>query len=1206
MKIKIFLLFFLVWTLSGCQLKDSKGPVGSESQASFYIEIFEGDFTVNNSEDSNARTLNWGLTENLRYNFKACVLNYLDNSPIPGHRFVISQSSGSYEAVSDSEGCLTWYKDYHLNFFGESEYFEEVFTIQSQGLHQGQVQLRAALNPRAQLHGLTLKPFVDLRKESVGFLVEEKHKQELLAGNYTRPGRTPWEPQLYMDMAFFTFKNGFPAEQGLEMEVLFQGEMKLRLRNPEGTPFTIPLPQGRVNLFTTLVAHSDHDDQNEIQVLAQTDSDTLSPACGSASPSSGRIENGSLQSEFNIRVHDFPKQGRLDFYVLLTPDPCLAGVPSVRPLRGYFTLGDVKDFKTGYRSVLQTNPNYLSQIESAIERHTLGLGGTGEDPDGSNRRPVDAYQFSVLSIRYGGVVRETETATQRTVRMQLSTRAQDPLLYRPIRNRVFHVYALPPYPAGEEPPAIGDLNSHSYVPVTTDEEGFLRWNDSLGHIFYQTERFFIKTYVLLDPETQARSTLRAVVNPWNNGWLFARDFREVTPSDLVEHNLSAPRVFMNNYGMQSRSTYYEIDNFLRLHTIRSYNFSMQPWIVRHDSLSEGLFGHHNLRDGFYLVRLALIKNFQSEEIRPELFVNSWEKVVRVRAGYIITPMEFSIQDLTLMGARNRLAVELLTIHEDAVHFLPGQEHLPRYEREIDQQRTLAEPDLIYEDSGLKMPSFSAPFIPLHESQSANFIEMQSMTTSEIIEMGREIQAAREDYFAEAHNMQNFDRRNRLKLLELSNPEHVDWLRLHTRTTREEMIEQIHQLFEEGPRLQGLDYSMNMRFCSVWTNFLLPEMLGQYRRENQEQNLDVEGLSDEQMLFMNHLLMRQCEAATADQKSVFKFDRKYIGGEVLPESIQYMGGRSFNYTVSSNFSLSKGYGFDVRQSHASDLSFSAGVGIDIPVIDLNVGARRSETFSAGESRSFNMGGSNSISYGAGAYLVVQESNLRFDLANYKRCAVIKPKAAFMREVFELPLSHLYPDADADDSGGFWSIFDFLETEDDQEIARVRDAFGPGPLLDLMETGIRICESEIQTEPLHAQETYYYVTQHFTTGDMQDPLDRKNRPWLLEIRSARDFRVFLESIALHNELNQVGDLSRNPVDVLAESYAYFNERLPSWPGVYSSYNYDPFYEDDCDASQNVFDQLLNSTVEIITGPFQLKDGFGGLDFWEVYYCQDRRNN
>ncbi len=81
-------------------------------------------------------------------------------------------------------------------------------------------------------------------------------------------------------------------------------------------------------------------------------------------------------------------------------------------------------------------------------------------------------------------------------------------------------------------------------------------------------------------------------------------------------------------------------------------------------------------------------------------------------------------------------------------------------------------------------------------------------------------------------------------------------------------------------------------------------------------------------------------------------------------------------------------------------------------------------------------------------------------------------------------------------------------------------------------------------------------------------------------------------------------RNPVDILAESYSAFNEKLPSWPGVYSSYNYDPFYESECDASMSMTDNILNSFKEIITGPFTQKDGYGGVNFWEVYYCPQKQ--
>ena len=72
-------------------------------------------------------------------------------------------------------------------------------------------------------------------------------------------------------------------------------------------------------------------------------------------------------------------------------------------------------------------------------------------------------------------------------------------------------------------------------------------------------------------------------------------------------------------------------------------------------------------------------------------------------------------------------------------------------------------------------------------------------------------------------------------------------------------------------------------------------------------------------------------------------------------------------------------------------------------------------------------------------------------------------------------------------------------------------------DFQNMGYFICSGEIQKEDdlkigneLRIRESYYYFTQIFNEGDMQDPGELVNHPWMLMLRGQRDFAVFEQAL------------------------------------------------------------------------------------------------
>ncbi|MBC85671.1 MAG: hypothetical protein CL677_00710, partial [Bdellovibrionaceae bacterium] len=137
-----------------------------------------------------------------------------------------------------------------------------------------------------------------------------------------------------------------------------------------------------------------------------------------------------------------------------------------------------------------------------------------------------------------------------------------------------------------------------------------------------------------------------------------------------------------------------------------------------------------------------------------------------------------------------------------------------------------------------------------------------------------------------------------------------------------------------------------------------------------------------------------------------------------------------------------------------------------------------------------------------------------------------------------------------------------------------------------------------------ENYYYVTQHFIAGDMQDPADLKNKPWLLSIRSDRDFQVFLRSIEMHNKYQNVFVDGHLPIHQLLDTYREYSDYLPSWPNVVNIKTTNNLSSQDCTHESAPLERVFDTVMDFFKGPTAWKSrpglAVGETDFFSLFFC------
>ncbi|MDB2426071.1 hypothetical protein N9W41_00845 [bacterium] len=774
--------------------------------------------------------------------------------------------------------------------------------------------------------------------------------------------------------------------------------------------------------------------------------------------------------------------------------------------------------------------------------------------------------FPILKLKFGGVDLSAETSTSRAVRVLVTACIQDAESFEPIKLKKFKVETLEKI----------DGTSNNYVSfkklkieetllLETDSRGCFNFRDRVQHEWYISERTYIKPFRVIDPDSSESHVLKIAINPWNTSWLFARDYREVNINDTKKKGENSPELLLTHIKFDSMGVKYSIDNYLHLSVIKKYNISLSPLVIRHDSLSEGNFGGRYLRDGKYMLILSMTRANETGELNKDSFISSIKKIIDVKKGQINTQIEFSIRDLKLMGSRNYIAVQIIPVNEKMI-----TKNISL--TEIDELKALNF------NSGLISNTFYGSFIPMLNHQGINLVAANNTSAYKISNYGKEKSKEIISNFVSNLNKEVFLKQANLSEYTMENKEDIKWLTNNNKRSTESLA---HALFNKASVISNKNlYAITRELCSLWPKKVFKEKFDLTKKSI--------GLG----------FYKSCLAFLNNEYMPFNINKSLFINNLDTKSLKYLGGTSFNYMVGSNFNLHKVEYRDARKGHTSDIGFSASTGFDWKIF--NFSAKRGESYSSSEGSGKAMGNSENLNYGSGAYLVIQKSNFEITAKDYDMCVIIKPNDNFINSFLNTSTGESSTPRDVYQNRSF-----NLELNKDSYGKALNDA-----QFNLIRNyGILVCSSYQFSNPLVINESYYYVTQHFLAGDMHDPYSIKNRPWLMSIRSKRDFISFLSSIREHNNLSNVGNLNYTPIDNLIDSYDDFNSKTPSWPGLYvypsqSHQNKVPYQE--CEKDKNMFDNLLDSFVEVLKGPLQEKDGNNALfksDFWQINYCSEK---
>lgn len=289
------------------------------------------------------------------------------------------------------------------------------------------------------------------------------------------------------------------------------------------------------------------------------------------------------------------------------------------------------------KSPLNPGPDILTCVNKGIQ-------------PGMNK--VEQFEFSPVEVRPEPILDpvNSETTVDRTIKYRATTRVTIPIMLNAsARDQDFTVET-----------------DFGKATIRTNNLGDLIFYDMIDHIYYQPERFMIKI-VKISHSSGFSKRLAIVLVPWdNNGFQFARDIRGLTKQTIAQMNL-VPRphsqMLLTGYNWGTIGFRYQVDNYLSLKIYKQFMLALEPRALRYSSFTHGRMANEPLRDGLYLMKVAVQKDYQPLGGGAQEFITGIRTLVPVRAGKIVVPVEMMFRDFKVLKLRSNLLIELETIDE---------------------------------------------------------------------------------------------------------------------------------------------------------------------------------------------------------------------------------------------------------------------------------------------------------------------------------------------------------------------------------------------------------------------------------------------------------------------------------------------------------------------------------------------------------------
>ncbi|MFP5519549.1 MAG: hypothetical protein ACLGGX_06570 [Bdellovibrionia bacterium] len=1082
--------------LGACSLpKPEPKDISDDKQqrsASFYVA------SMNEKVLAETQAAAYSLTNERKFLLEVCLKDYARSKNIQNQLFKVEGQN--QELRTDLNGCLSWTETVRFNPLLESKYVLLKKVISGQGIFRGATEARWAINPWGTDDKAPM--IVNLKKTTVPQLVEkETEVQKALQGEINLQNSNGQTTNTYNrlwveDGRLFITEQSF-SNKGMQIQVEMKTVPSIQMQKSNGENLFRPLTRGAFRTQLSLIHKVEVDKKEIFRELAQGEVQV------------NEVTSGSLSIRNVIELASIPTRGQIFVGLRIEAQDSNIGLT---PFEGLYLVGEHDRFKGTFFARL------ASRVTEEKNFRISNLLSSNLSADEIMNLPLQKAKIEVAPLEFRFLRVGKETTTTREVVVVVKACLKNGLDQSPIRS---HKFKVTKFRTSETEPS-------QTIDVTTDNNSCLVWDETVSFRYFECQRFVPGHISIASQTLGMNEKLDIMINPWEAWASPGRDARYIQPSEkqitqCADENRLRSQMILDSYTYNTMSYDYEIDNTLNLSVKKKVLFKVEPRVLAYSNLSSGRNDIERLRDGLYLLKVAVVKNKDYDN--NNTYVTHDTVVAPALNGIITAELTFKTNDLKALGNRNTILIEVFPVNEEKYKKSKSKEfrEIVDFSSGLESSTFQGVVLLNLDDASRSLKTTS---LDKMKNYFVNFtdVKFDGSIIEKIIQDGK-LQLAKQQELRNAQaKAETFARYANLDLVRLNDLKKatpfarltgVDTNRLPhggyvgTQTTH------FNQLYKESAG-GSLNELTNLIANGKMSAKLTQQMCMFWFYEHFEKQLQQKNLPYNKTLAQDHV--RRCmQVATTNPQEFFQTEKRLMIKSV--RDFKFVKGYNQGLTVGSSFSLSNSR----SESLSRSTSASAKFGLSKKFFDL-ISVSADIAYTVTKSIADSESESNSISVGAQTSMAVQVNHFDLILGSYEQCATVRLN----------PLLFV-----KDQRSAWWGkkrdILNIFSSKIKNE-----------DLADLAHSGFMFCSGTVQNTPIKRTETYYLIAQDQSQTAMQDNADERNRNFFVALRGKSEFNKFLFAIKSETEMPETSAREDNFAESqLSDLQKAFTFGLPIFP-------------------------------------------------------------